>query len=195
MLAERRKCIPCVDKNPKALAVDNGVFQASERPGIVTETSLDLREFEGRHVGRQPHAFELEPDGLRLFLLSPSSVHKSQRPEQPGAKSSTRTELQTLLQRIFGCLEVAAPCVRQSEEPIRSVEVGLERECPPTVHGSSVEAFIKRMNESEVSNDRGRQRVQFDGLLERIDRLREPATGRLPEHTKPVESGRIAGIE
>jgi hypothetical protein len=75
------------------------------------------------------------------------------------------------------------------------MEVGLEREGTPTVHGGCVEGFTNCVSESEVGNDWGRKRVQFDGLLERIDRLRQPATGRLPEHTKPMECGRIAGIE
>ena len=68
--------------------------------------------------GRNERAIAKERDASKAFLEKAA--------KQPGAKSRARAQRQTLAQCVFGGVEIAAPCVRQSQEPVRPMEMRIE---------------------------------------------------------------------
>src|SRR5438128_11705859 len=136
-------------------------------------------------MGRFAHLVELAFDLTGKLRLSPSAVGKTERPQQARTKGSTWTELESSLQRFFGCIEIAGPRRAQPQKPKRSMKMRIEFQRSTTVHLRCLEVFAEGVDEGEIRNDRRRQRIQLDRLFEIVDRNREPPQGRVAKEPEP----------
>ena len=96
---------------------------------------------------------------------------EAQRAHQPGSERVVWAQLEALSQGAFSSRKLAAPRLTQPEEPIRAMKMRIQLQRPSTLVGRRIPIVREGVDESQIGDDRRRQRIELDGLFQLFEGL------------------------